>query len=379
MSKRIVIIGGGFSGLHAATILAKHSHDYRIFLIDTRKDFVFTPWLIDALAGTKQPDEYTIRFADQATRHGFTYIQGTATNIDRDINTITVAFEGEQRSIGYDCLLHCPGAKTAYYNIPGAQEHTLPLKTPDDVAKIHTQILALIKKNIAPQIAVVGAGPSGVESLFAIQAFTARACQDAKKPELASRASYSLVQGAPQILPGFPHRMVDGVMRELGSQGIRTYLGEPVSEVNAQHIKTSKGTIILTNIVLWCAGIEANIVSVEPMVIADRAGYATDRYLALDSTIFVGGDAVHYSEANVIIPKNAQTAMPMGVCLAKNAIRACRGLPLVPFTYAYRGNFISLGEIGFIDLRFFCIKTRLAIYFRDWLYHIRFKQMKGYF
>lgn len=377
MSKRIVIIGGGFSGLHAATILAKQKRDYQIFLIDSRKEFVFTPWLIDALAGTKKPDEYTMRFADQAKRHGFTYIQGVAKNIDRDINTVNVSFEDQNRSIGYDCLLHCPGAKTAYYNIPGAIEHTLPLKTPNDVEAIHQKILALIKQKIAPQVAVVGAGPSGVESLFAIQAFTISACTKAKKPELAKQATFSLVQGAPQILPGFPHRMTDGVMRELGSQGFRTYLGEPVSEVTEDHIQTSKGTIIPTNVVLWCAGIEANIVPVEPAVMADRAGYAADRHLSLDSMIFVGGDAVHYSEANVVIPKNAQTAMPMGACLAKNAIRACEGLPLTSFRYRSLGNMISLIYTGFVEFKGFALKTRLAPFIRDLVYQIRYKQILG--
>jgi NADH dehydrogenase len=377
MSKRIVIIGGGFAGLRAAGILAKRGTEFQVFLIDRRREFTFSPWLIDALAGNKQPQEYTLNLAETAKRDGFMYINGTATSIDRERKTVLVQEGTESHTIGYDCLINCPGAKTAYYNIPGSQEHSLPLKTAEDVATIHAHVRELLKNGIAPNVSVVGAGPSGVEGLFAIRSFINKAAQEVGKPELAKGASLSLVQGAPQILPGFPNAIVDGAMRELGAKGARVYLGEPVSELTEKEVKTSKGTIIPANLVIWCAGIEANLVPVEPSVVADRAGYAIDRSLSIEPSVFSGGDAANYKESNVVIPKNAQTAMMMGVCLAENAARACEGLPPIHFKYANRGNLISLGDTGFLDLRLFCIKTALAPAIRNWFYKMRFKQMIG--
>lgn len=377
MSKRIVIIGGGFSGLRAASILSKRKREFQVFLIDTRKTFTFSPWLIDALAGSKQERDYTIDLQTHADHHGYTYFHGSATNIDRDIKTVTVETDSGHQSIGYDCLINCPGAKTAYYNIPGAKDYSLPLKTPEDVRAIHAQIEELLANGIAPNIAVVGAGPSGVESLFAVRAFAQRAAAKLNKSDTLKSSAFSLIQGAPQILPGFPSAIVDGTMRELGASGFRVYLGEPVSEVTDATVKTSKGSIIPTNLVIWCAGIEANLVPVEPSVVADRAGYAIDRSLSIEPSVFSGGDAANYKESNVVIPKNAQTAMPMGVCLAKNAARACEGLPPIHFKYANRGNLISLGDTGFLDLRLFCVKTRLAPMIRDFFYQARFKQMVG--
>lgn len=377
MSKRIVVIGGGFAGLRAANLLAKRGNDFQVFLIDTRQEFTFSPWLIDALAGEKTEQDYTIDLAEAAKRGGFTYIHGTATRIDRDAKTVTIGgLQGEQ-SVGYDRLISCPGAKTAYYNISGAKEHSFQLKTKEDVEAVHARIADLVMKGIAPMVTVVGAGPSGVESLFALRSFVDQVCAKTGKSELAKSSTFSLVQGAPQILPGFPNTIVDGTMRELGAKGFRVYLGEPVSEVSGEAVKTTKGSVVPSNLVLWCAGIEANLVPTEPSVIADRAGYAIDRNLAVEPNLFSGGDAANYKEANVVIPKNAQTAMPMGVCLAENAARASQGLPLIHFKYANRGNMIRLGETGFLDLRLFCIKTSLTPSIRNWFYRIRFKQMGG--
>jgi NADH dehydrogenase len=377
MSKRIVIIGGGFAGLSAAGALAKRGNDFQVILIDMRREFTFSPWLIDALAGEKSAKEYTIDLEAISKREHFTFIQGVANRIDRDAKMVDVQGEKEAHSIGYDCLINCPGAKTAYYNIPGAKDHSLPLKNADDVSVIHERIDDLVAKGTPLNIAVVGAGPSGVESLFALRSFVDQVCAKAGKPELAKSSTFSLVQGAPQILPGFPNTIVDGTMRELGAKGFRVYLGEPVSEVTEEVVKTSKGSVIPANLVLWCAGIEANLVPVEPTVIADRAGYAIDRNLAIEPMVFSGGDAANYKETNVVIPKNAQTAMPMGVCLAENAARACQDLPPINFTYANRGNLIRLGETGFLDFRLFCLKTSLAPRIRNWFYKIRFTQMGG--
>lgn len=377
MSKRIVVIGGGFAGLRAASLLAKRGNDFQVFLIDTRTEFTFSPWLIDALAGEKTEKEYTLDFSESAKRDGFTFIHGTATRIDRGTKTVAVQNEQGEQSIGYDCLINCPGAKTAYYNIPGAKEHSFQLKTKEDVAAVHVHVANLIAEGAAPMVTVVGAGPSGVESLFALKSYVVTSCHANGKPELAKNASFSLVQGAPQILPGFPNAIVDGSMRELGANGFRVYLGEPVSEVTSDLVKTSKGSVIPSNLVLWCAGIEANLVATEPSVIADRAGYAIDRNLAIEPGLFSGGDAANYKEANVVIPKNAQTAMPMGACLAENAARACQDLPPIHFKYANRGNMIRLGDTGFLDLRLFCVKTRLAPMIRDFFYQARFKQMVG--
>src|SRR5688572_6378007 len=377
MSKRIVVIGGGFAGLRATRSLARRGNDFQVILIDSREEFTFSPWLIDALAGEKSKKEYTASYETLSKRDGFTFIQGQAMNIDREAKIVNVVVDGKAQDVGYDCLIDCPGAKTAYYNIPGSQEHTLPLKTAEDVAAIHDHVRELIKQGSPLNVVVVGAGPSGVESLFALKAFIQRECDKAGKSDLSKTARFSLAQGAPQILPGFPNTIVDGTMRELGAKGVRVFLGEPVSEVSSDLITTSKGSKIPANVVVWCAGIEANIVPVEPKVIADRAGYAIDRSLAIESDLFSGGDAANYKESNVVIPKNAQTAMPMGVCLAENAARACQGLPPIRFQYANRGNLISLVETGFIDARLFVIKTRIAPWLRNQFYKMRFKEMVG--
>jgi len=79
MSKRIVIVGAGFVGLLTARKLARMCHaDAQIFLVDPKPRFVFTPWLVDVLAGDLSMDEITHPLAEIASRDGFTFVQGNA-------------------------------------------------------------------------------------------------------------------------------------------------------------------------------------------------------------------------------------------------------------------------------------------------------------
>ncbi len=389
MTSRVVIVGAGFAGTLSARLLRKKlSQDIDIVLLDPKDDFLFTPRLIDLLedpAFSRAHVEKNLH--ELARRDGFIFLQGRATHIHRDTKTITYEPTSSSKKVltlSYDALVLSQGAHPSFYHIPGAEAHTLPLKTEEDVRHIHGRVQDLLRqadrvatredKQSLLRFLVVGGGATGIEALCALKVMVERACQKEFAP-LLPLLSWGLIQAGPQILPGFPIPIVEKTIKELEQQGIALSMGEAVTEVYADGLKTTTQTLS-ASLIVWCAGIEPSSIPIEPPLHADPAGYlASDRFLRLAPNIFGAGDIIVYKESNVLIPKNAQTAMRMAPLIAENVCRCLQGLTLIPFHYVSRGNLLILGKTGFIDAGWFTVKTRFAPWIRNVFYRYRFWQM----
>ncbi len=392
MSQRIVIVGGGFTGLLAARkIAAQHHPQTDITLIDVKDHFLFTPRLVDALSTSCQSiARWCAPFAELATRYGFTFLQGRVEHVNRENKTLTVFTESTGiRTVTFDTLVLCSGVKTCYYRIAGAEAHVMPLKTVDDIDHIQQRAHTLLQqaqtatssedKRRLLSFIVVGAGPSGVEGIFSLQQYVKNWCKD-HAPELVTYLTFSLIQAGPQILPGFPLKIVNLMTIELQRQSIRIFLGEAVIDVSADAISTSLKHVLPASLVIWTAGIEPNKVTMDPEAHRDRIGYfIVDRFLQVEPSIFAAGDTVLYREHNQIIPRNAQTAIMMGRALGNNISRLLQHQSLKPFTYRSKGNILVVGKTGYLDLKLFSIKSRFAPLIRDIFYRFRFWQITGKF
>ncbi len=387
----ILIVGAGFVGLSTARRLQKRlPKDTKITVLDSKDHFVFTPRLIDALQNPEYPR--TSLRADLraiAKRDGFTFIQGRVTAIDREQRTVTYTVPTSSNrieAVSYDVLALCHGAQPCFYGIPGAQEHTLPLKSEEDVHHIHDRVKQTLERAAHAKndeerkqllaFVIVGAGPSGVEAVCALKTMVEKQCAQ-NNAALKQHLSWTLMQASPEILPGFPTNLVRQARQTLAKQGITVRTGEAATAMNEGQIATATGSID-AGCVLWTAGIEPSHITLMPDVHTDRAGYLpVDGNLSIAPNIFGAGDVILYREGNVVVPRNAQTAIRMAKTLAENILRTITHQQLVPFHYASKGNILTVGNTGFLDLKFLLIQSRLTPFIRNALYRMRFWQVTG--
>ncbi len=391
MSHHIVIVGGGFAGaLAARRLMEQHLPDTDVLLIDKQADFLFTPRLVDALAShDAHGNGWSAPLHELAARFGFRFLRGTVEHVNREQKTLTVYTEDlGTKTVPYDTLVLTPGAKACHYRIPGAAEHTYTLKSLDDVKRVHDRINELLRqaqqeeavatKRRLLSFIVVGAGPSGVEGIFSLLHYVRSWCEKQGAATLFDVATFSLIQAGPQILPGFPPKMVHDLGKELHKHRIRLFVGEAVTEVTNEALTTNLKHTLPASLVLWTAGIQPNRLTVDPEAHCDPSGYLiVDRHLQVESSIFAAGDAILYREHNQVIPRNAQTAILMGQALAENIARSLRHLSLKPFHYRSKGNVLVVGNIGSLDLKWFSLKTRFAPLVRNFFYRFRFWQITG--
>jgi NADH dehydrogenase len=388
MEQRIVIGGGGFVGLRLARLLAKRLRGQaRIILIDKNERFVFSPWLIDALAGALDREQYSEVYASAAKRAGFEFIRAEIKDVNRHAKVVdTVDAHGNKQVVGYDLLVVCPGARPAYYGIQGAEQSAHPLKGLEHIDQLHKKISALIRqaRTAAPEerkkllhFIVVGGGPSGIEALFALKSYLeCQACCDA--PGLVKELRFTLVEGKPNVLHGFREKISDGARRELERQGVDLKTNMHATSMEDGLIRVN-GDTIQGGLILWCGGVQANDLSFIPDVARDeKRNLTVNPTLGLGEDIFGAGDAVLCIGGDGHpVPRTAQIAMVESEMLADNIVRKLKGEALKDCRPLIKGNLITLGDTGYIDTPWFAIKTKLTIPLRRLFYRFRFWQMTG--
>ncbi len=387
--KRIVIVGAGFVGLRVARILRKKDPELEVFLIDKKDHFLFTPWIIDALAGDLKYEDITVDLGAIAERDGFNFILGEVVEIDRNENTISIKTAEDTSSMAYDALVLSHGAKTCYYGIPGAKEHSYPLKTSGDIRRVHEALRGLFheaaqiadpeKRKQYLSIAVVGAGPSGIESTFSVLHYVRRLKKKGSLPE-DCEVKMHIVQAGPQILPGFSEKVVDTAADALRKAGVLILTGEAVKKVDEGAMETSSGKRIPVRFTLWTAGLEANPIQCEPAPETMNKGYFTvDNYLRIGENVFSGGDITFFKYKGRPVPKTAQSAMQMAEVIARNVLRCCKDTRMKPYNFSNKGALLTAARTGIMTIgHSITITSPLVVPIRKLFYRYRFFQMTGF-
>ncbi|MDP3794024.1 MAG: FAD-dependent oxidoreductase, partial [Candidatus Uhrbacteria bacterium] len=348
-SKQIVIVGAGFVGLLVARLLRiRLPHQVTVTLIDSKDHFLFTPRLIDLLAG-EHPTSLRIDIQAFAKKYGFDFVKAEVKHVDRA--TQQVSFEetnGSLRKMTYDKVVVCCGARPSFYDVPGARQYAFPLKAIEHVERIHAQANVLLsrarlatkekEKRALLSFVAVGGGAAGIEALFALRQYVFGLCVGSEE-DVKPYMSFALVQAAPQILSGFEPTVVACSMTELSKAGVKIFIGEPVTHVAEDYLATGRTERIPAQLILWCAGLEAHDLSIDPDAHRRPSGFIpVDAYLRVDENMFAGGDVAFYREKNLVMPKNAQTAFLMAYNITENIVRSLHHQKLRPFHYVSHGN-----------------------------------------
>ncbi|MEU8379104.1 FAD-dependent oxidoreductase [Streptosporangium sp. NPDC048865] len=121
---RIVVIGGGYTGMFSAIRLARRTRrlDVRITLVNPSSRFTERLRMRQVAAGQRLADH---RIPDLLAGTGFTFVQGAATTIDTDARRVVV--DGGAATLDYDILVYVIGSSTDTGKVPGTDIHAFTL------------------------------------------------------------------------------------------------------------------------------------------------------------------------------------------------------------------------------------------------------------
>ncbi|MBT8087788.1 MAG: FAD-dependent oxidoreductase [Gammaproteobacteria bacterium] len=326
---RVIIIGGNFAGLVAASRLCS---DHDVTVVDSRAEFEWTPNIHELLSGVKTRESVVLPRADCVSRYGHTFIEDTVTRIDRDSGTVLTA---AGLLLPYDACLVAAGSRRTVSDIEGAEKHALGLRLVDDAVRIAGRLDKLARRKRRASVVIVGGGVSGIEALGEI--LRRRGQGDQFKLHLVERES--------RILSQQSEGLADDARARIAPYPVKLHMDATVAKVEARSVTLGSGEKLTADLCIWSAGMTL------PDFLRDaELSDADDQWLPVDDTlrsfyadnIFVAGDSAALPDP---VRKQAYNAMSMGEVAGDNIARLLKGRRLRRFRPAPMPMLISFGDI----------------------------------
>jgi NADH:ubiquinone reductase (non-electrogenic) len=326
----LVIVGGGFGGLYTALALAARRQHPPLLLIEPNERFLFLPLLYELLSGELRSWEIAPRYDALLAGRGVAWLRDRVEAIDADAGSLRTA---GGHCLSFSRLVVATGGRTDSFGIPGVIENALFFRSLQDVERLQHLVEALRQRRTSLQrLAVVGAGPSGVEL----------ACKLADL--LAGCAVVELIEQGPTALPQARSFNREQAVAALQRRDVRLRTGVGVMAVATDRLELSDGSSLAVEATVWTAGLHLNPPPITPAPARDSRGRLlcnAELQLRHHPRIFAIGDVA--ALPGEPLPATAQVAFQQADCLAANLIGAEQEEPLAPFVFNDLGEMLSLG------------------------------------
>lgn len=362
---RLVIIGGGVSGIDLATHLQgkqSNSGAFSVTLIDKEGAHIWKPMLHTIAAGTTNLHIQQTSYFAQAHRHGFKYEPGEVTQVDRSEKIVTIAplTVGAnsiipERQIPYDTLILAIGSIANDFGTPGVSDHCYRIESRSDAVGFHDAMRNAMTDALVAgtdlRVAIVGGGATGVEMAAEIVQF-GEYIEAYGVGEIVSRLKVVLIEAGDRLLPAFPPRISELTKNRLESLGIDVRLNEKVTAADASAFVLDSGERIEAALKVWAAGVRAPTLTqrIDGLECARSGQILVKPNLqsVSDPSIFALGDCASLTlpgDERPLAP-TAQVAYQEARYLERNLPKILSGKDVSNFIYRDFGALVSLGGYG---------------------------------
>ncbi len=357
----VVIVGGGFGGLHAALRLGRTG--CRVTLLDKRNFQLFQPLLYQVATGAIPPGDIAIPHRVVLRKHrNVTCLTSAVYELDPKTRRIRHEF-GE---LTYDTLIVATGVKHHYFGRESWSAYAPGLKTVEHAIDIRRKLFQAFERAEATEdpgerakllrFVIVGAGPTGVELAGALGELAHKTMvRDFRRID-SRDAQILLVEGADEVLPVYAPRLRAAARKHLEELGVTVRTSTKVEDIGPDFVRMRSGQgeaeTVETATVLWAAGVKASyfgeILAERTGVLLDRGGRVKvepDCSLPGHPEIFVIGDLARLTDARGReVPGLAPAAIQQGRYVAGVLRARLRGKPAPkPFRYRDLGSMAVIG------------------------------------
>jgi NADH dehydrogenase len=366
---RVVIVGGGFGGLPATRLLGRKPVD--VTLVDRRNHHLFQPLLYQVATGLIPPGQIAVPIRHVVRKHKNVKVElAEVTGFDLDRRVVHGSILGLKAiDIPYDSLIVAAGVNQSYFGHDEFAFYAPGMKTIDDAMELRRRVFGAFEmaemvddaaeKERWLTIAIVGAGPTGVELAGQVRELAVRSLRGEFRTFDPASVRVVLLDGGKQPLATFGDQLSGKAAKELDRLGVELWMGARVTGVDAFGVDIAgtdgATTRLAAYTTVWAAGVEASPLAAELAKASgadlDRAGRIAvlpDLTLPGHPEVFVVGDMMALDK----LPGVAEVAMQGGLHAANTIVRRLNGKPANTFKYRDLGSAATIGRFrSVVDFR----------------------------
>jgi NADH dehydrogenase len=260
--------------------------------------------------------------------------------------------------IAYDYLVLAIGGQTNFFGVTGAEENGFQLKSIESATGTRNHLLRMLeqasreadadKRKALLTFAVVGAGPTGVETAGALaELITHGMTKDYPHMDL-QEVRVLLIEATGSVMAAYPDELRKATMDLLERKGVEIFLDTRLTDYNGQTITAADGSQIDAYTLIWTAGVRS-------AELTDRLGVqqAASRRARVDPTlqspqrpeVFIIGDAAYLEDGKgQPLPMLATVAQQEAKFAARNIQKILNGENPEPFQYKDPGLLATIGR-----------------------------------
>lgn len=278
----------------------------------------------------------------------------TVTQIDTNQKIVTLE---DGTNYPFDILILAPGARHSYWGKDEWQKDAPGLKTIQDALLVREKILSAFERAeraTTPEeiqtnlnFIVVGGGPTGVEMAGSIAEIALKTLVNDFTKIDTKNAKIYLIEGADQILPGFPPSLAQKGEAALEKLGVTVLKKTFVTHVDKAGV-VAGSNFIPSHCIIWAAGNQASPLLQTLHAPLDKQGRVIvqpDLTIPNHSNIFVIGDAANcLNSEGRPLPGLAPVAKQQGSYVAKIIRNNISPADRKPFAYRDKGSLATIGR-----------------------------------
>jgi NADH dehydrogenase len=354
----VVIVGGGFGGLLATRLLRRKPVE--VVLIDRRNHHLFQPLLYQVATGMLSPGQIAPAIRHVVRNYKNVRVElAEVTEFDLDRRVVQALILGsEPIEVPYDSLIVAAGVGQSYFGHDEFSRYAPGMKTIDDALELRRRIFGAFEmaemltdpfeKEQWLTVAVVGAGPTGVELAGQVRELAVRCLKGEFRSFDASSVRVVLLDGGKAPLATFGNRLSEKATKELERGGVELRMGARVVGVDSFGVdirgEDGTSTRLAARTTIWAAGVQASPLAAK---LAKASGAQVDRagrVAVLPDLSLPGHPEVFAVAALNSLPGVAEVAMQGGLHAANTISRRLKGQPSVPFKYRDLGSVATIGR-----------------------------------
>ncbi len=354
---RVVVVGAGFAGIHAARSLKNLPVD--ITVIDRRNHHTFQPLLYQVALAVLSPADIA-----QPIRAILRHQANTEVLMDEVVGIETLKKQVALKSgatVDYDYLVLATGATHSYFGHDEWAQAAPGLKSIEDALEIRRRVLLafelaerqMVEHGWHPPLnfVVIGGGPTGVELAGAISDIAQLYMRRDFRHIQPGKSRVMLLDGGDRILASYPPDLSAKAEAELRNLGVEVYTKTRVTGVGPGWVEAN-GKKIEAVVTLWAAGVQASplgkmLGAISGVKIDQRGCVLVDDKLNPTGLreVFILGDLAHFEQDGHQVPGVAQPAMQMGDHVARLIGADLGNQPRPGFRYFDKGDMATIGRM----------------------------------